>query len=146
MPRRGKQKGYEEIPPNQSVELFSSTPTKKVAIATRIYNEKAQAYFEVLSKEGWTPRVVHNQTGTQDFCFLQHANHLIGGIRSTFAMWAGLLGNASRFTLYSINCTETLAALGEKEVFLDYTFITPELNNRIRFVTVTPRKEFYGIQ
>lgn len=151
MPRRGISKGYQEISPHQSIQLFpidgppnndndNHPTTKKVAITSRIHDPTAQAYVDYFSTHhGWSTRMVHHSKDTQDFCFLQHAHcHLIGGIRSTFVLWAGLLGNASMVTLYSIHSNETLRALGESQVFFKYSFQTAELQHRIHFVTVTP--------
>jgi hypothetical protein len=150
MPRRAKKKGFEELSPNQTViKLLGSgdstettTKEKKIVMTTRRYNEDAQAYLDAFSQSGWSARIVENQTGTQDFCFLKRAQGaLVGMSRSTYVLWAGLLGNASSVKLYSINSTETRAALGDESVSIGYRWKTPDLRDRIQFVTITPRNE-----
>jgi hypothetical protein len=149
MPRRAKRKGFEELGPNQTViDLLGSgnqtdpKKEKKIVMATRFYNEDAQAYLDAFSQSGWSTRVIENQTGTQDFCFLKRAQQeLVGMARSTYVFWAGLLGNATTVKLYSINSTETRAALGDEGVSTRYRWKTPELRDRIQFVTMTPRNE-----
>ena len=128
--------GFEEISPNQSVGLLQGAT--KVAITTRFDNKHSRAYLDTFIQQGWEARIVAGQTGTQDFCFLQHANNLLAGIRSTFALWASVLGDAKNVTLYRMNTTETRNRFGDQYASNDPQFNTNHLRDRIRFVTLTP--------
>lgn len=138
MPRRAKSLGFEELGPNQTVlELFGghNETNPKLAMATRIANWNAQTYLDTFSEAGWSARVVKNHTGTQGFCFLMHAQReLVGMSKSTYVSWAALLGNTSSVKLYSMNTSETRARVGI-DAIAGYHWKTPELQNRIQFLT-----------
>ena len=126
--------GFEELSPNQSVGLLQGAT--KVAITTRFDNKHARAYLNTFIQQGWEARIVSGQTGTQDFCFLQHANKLLAGMRSTFALWASYLGDGKNVTLYRMNTTETRRKFGD-QLANYHQFSKCELRDRIRFVTVS---------
>jgi hypothetical protein len=85
-------RGYEELDPlRTATQLLNGS--KRVAIASRFPNHaKTMEYQKALEAQGISTRIVGNQTGVQDFCFLKHAKELVGLSESTFAFWAGYLG------------------------------------------------------
>jgi hypothetical protein len=142
LPRKGKQKGYEELSPNQTAfELFGHLqPGEKIAMTSRWNNPAAQAYLETLKERGLTVRMITNQTGVQDFCFLANAKKELAGMaRSTFLEWAAILGNASVSWLYSIDSEDTRKALGD-QALMDHQWTNPELK-RLRFASFKPGNE-----
>lgn len=153
MPRRAKQKGFQELDPNQTItDLFTkeeedddnnrlfANNTKRIVFTTRRNNEDARAFVDAFQQMGWSARIQENQTGIEDFCFLWHAKRdLVGTSRSTFFLWAGLLGNAARVRCYSMNTTETRTTLVGDNIFWGHQFKRKELKDRFRFSTITPR-------
>jgi hypothetical protein len=143
MPRKGKQKGFEELNPNQTaLELFGHLKRGDgVAMTSRVNNQAAQAYVQAFQARGLSVRMVTNQTGVQDFCFLAKAQKELAGMaRSTFLVWAAILGNATTNWLYSIDSQNTRKALGEEAlVGHDWRTKGGDLQRRIRFVHFTPR-------
>jgi hypothetical protein len=106
---------FEEVTPQQTANvLFANLqPGDKVAIASRFENDPiVNEHVKALQKRGFHVRVVtgsnksDNQQqngGMQDFCFLLRAKkEFIGNFRSTFAVWAALLGDAKFAKLYTI--------------------------------------------
>ena len=84
----------------------------KVVITTRFYDDPIlQEHVNALQSRGIQVRVVgggdnnniKERQGIEDFCFLLHAKkELIGSTRSTFALWAAVLGQAENILLYTI--------------------------------------------
>jgi len=112
MPRKGKTKGYEELSPNKTAsELFAHLQSNdKVAITTRFGGDAVAPYVSALEGRGLQVRVITNQTGTQDFCFLMTAQkELVGTLLSTFVDWAAYLGNMKRANLYRVVSPNTRA-------------------------------------
>jgi len=160
MPNYAKPLAFEELSPNQTVlELFEQKPSsarnysnenggtsKKIVITTRIHNEEARTYVEAFQRFGWNARIEDHRTGTQAFCFLRQTKQdLVGFVRSTFLIWASLLGNSSQVRLYSINTTKSRSVLGANNAyFIGYKWKRPELRNRFRFVTITPKDTMLG--
>jgi len=153
MPRRAKQKAFDELPPNQTVlQLFekphsaknysneNAGTSEKIVMTTRVHNEEARSYIEAFQRFGWNARIEDHRTGTQAFCFLRQTKQdLVGFVRSTFLVWAALLGNASQVRFYSMNTTESQSVLGMNSAeVIGYKWKRPELRNRFRFVTITP--------
>lgn len=140
MPNRGKRLGFEEIGPDQMAnELFGHLqPGDKVAITTRrLGNNATQPYVEALRRRGIQVRVVVGQTGVQDFCFLMNTKkELVGTATSTFAVWAGLLGNSSLVRLYSLDTPERRAI--DVPLLFKYNFTHPHLRSRIKFELYKP--------
>jgi hypothetical protein len=95
-------RGYEELDPYQTATqllLMKGSQNKRVAITSRFPNDaKTMEYKEALESQGIATRIISNQSGVQDFCFLKHASELVGLSESTFAFWAGYLGNATTTT------------------------------------------------
>lgn len=57
-----------------------------------------------LQAKGIQIRLIDNQTGVQDFCFMTKAQkELVGKEFSTFMRWSSLLGNATLSRLYSLD-------------------------------------------
>jgi hypothetical protein len=105
---------------------------QKVAITTRFANEpRAQEYQRALQDRGLRVRVVANQTGVQDFCFLLRARQeLMGVAKSTYARWAAYLGDAERVQLYALDNA------GSQEFIrhtMQFPWTHPELKRGIRF-------------
>ena len=88
-------------------------PRPRVAITTRIPNSIAKEYVNELEKRGYKTRLItdHRSNNNEedngdvnDFCFLTKTNNgLVGHARSTFVLWAGILGNASTVRLYNVD-------------------------------------------
>jgi hypothetical protein len=98
-------RGYQELSPNRTAhELFGHLQAgDKIAMTTRFHNDISRSYVSAFVERGLQVRVVTNQTGTQDFCFLLKARkELVGVATSTFVRWAGYLGDTSRVRLYSV--------------------------------------------
>lgn len=83
----------------------------KVVITTRFYDDPIlQEHVNALQSRGIQVRIVggglnntKERQGIEDFCFLLHAKkELIGSTRSTFALWAAVLGQAENIMLYTI--------------------------------------------
>jgi hypothetical protein len=104
--RRAYEMGFQELSPNQTAqEVFKGLPRgSPVRITTRIYNQKARDYALALNETGMNASLVTDQTGVQDFCFLKNTQkELVGSARSTYVLWAALLGNVSRVRLYHVD-------------------------------------------
>jgi hypothetical protein len=103
-------------------------------VTTRIPNRKAFSQVEALQKKGMESKLVEDQTGVQDFCFLMKTEReLVGNARSTFVFWAALLGSAHRIRLYHVNNH----GLRKKHPnFLErftYNWTNTELQERVHF-------------
>ena len=129
-PERAYEMGFAEIDPKvASKELFSNLQSgDKVAITSRIANSKARRYVETLEERGITARLISGQTGVQDFCFLhQTSKELVGNARSTYCLWAGLLGRAQKVRLYNIDYPKV------RLNSCQYKWVNAELKDRISF-------------
>mmetsp|Transcript_7524 Transcript_7524/g.20336 ORF Transcript_7524/g.20336 Transcript_7524/m.20336 type:complete len:225 (+) Transcript_7524:1624-2298(+) len=116
MPIAHRTLGFEEISPAKSATaLFGHLEAgDRVAIVTRSQKEESgnsngnhgtrspvQAYVHALEARGLVVRIVEDQTPLQDFCFLLNARReIIGSVRSTFVVWACVLGSAAKTRLY----------------------------------------------
>jgi hypothetical protein len=83
----------------------------KVVITTRFYDDPIlEEHVNALQSRGIQVRIVGRQNdktkerqGVEDFCFLLRAKkELVGSARSTFALWAAVLGQAENIRLYTI--------------------------------------------
>lgn len=104
--RRAYEMGFSELSPRQvATEVFAQMqPGERVKITTRTFNQKARNYAEALQGRAINASVVTDQSDVQDFCFLKQAKKaLVGSARSTFVMWAALLGDASTVRLYHVD-------------------------------------------
>jgi hypothetical protein len=131
--------GFAELSPQKTAhELFGHLqPGDRVQITTRIYNQAARNYAEAFLKEerGIHASLVTDQTGVEDFCFLRRAQkELVGNARSTYVLWAALLGTVTRARLYHV---DNWGLRNRHPNFLErftYNWTDPELQNRIQFV------------
>jgi hypothetical protein len=137
MPRKGIKFGFEELGPNQTAnDLFRNLQAgDKVAITSRFSEHPSlQPYVDAFQSRGVQVRVIANQTAVEDFCFLMHAKkELVGNAVSTFSIWAGFLGNASKVRLYSIDSEWTRAGLFADRVFKYYNWTHPKLRDKVFF-------------
>lgn len=105
MPKVWESYGFHEVSPLQAAnDVFGHLRDgDKIAIVTRFSRESALPYVEAFEQRGFKVRVIEGQDGPADFCFLMSAKKEIAGMMiSTYLMWAGYLGNASRVIAYSL--------------------------------------------
>jgi len=105
MPRRGRAPDFQELSPNRTAsELFSHLQAgDKVAITSRFPNSVGD-YVTALKARGLVVRVIKEQPPLADFCFLLKAQkEIVGPAHSTFSTWAGMLGEAKKVRLYSVD-------------------------------------------
>ena len=103
------EKGFRELSPNNvasmlfAKSLASHNAPPRIAIVSR-FTSTVQPYVDQLKTQyNASVRVISNQTGLQDFCFLKETQHqLIGTYTSTYAIWGGILGKAPLVRLYEI--------------------------------------------
>lgn len=122
-------RGFEELELDRVVPLLMGhlQPGQKVAMTTRFANEPVvEEYVQAMRQHQLQVRVVTNQTGVQDFCFLLRAQQeLLGVAKSTYARWAAYLGDAKRVQLYALNNP------GSQE-FIEQTMRYPWKNSELR--------------
>jgi hypothetical protein len=110
---------------------------QKIAMTTRFANNEpmVQEYQTAMQQRGFQVRVVSNQTGVQDFCFLLRAQQeLLGVAKSTYARWAAYLGDAERVQLYALD------NVGSQEFIrqtMQFPWTHSELKRRIHFPVFT---------
>jgi hypothetical protein len=128
----GQSLGFEETTPNQTATLLFGhlQPGDKVAMTTRFTNNAyTQAQVKALEARGLKVRVIAGQTAMQDFCFLSLAQkEFVGNVRSTYAIWAAVLGNmqvARLYALDSINLRQRYGINFQKH--LSYEWTNPKL-------------------
>lgn len=132
MPKRGMGLGFEELDSiRTATELFAEhEPGENVAIISRM-NTNIQKYIDVLEMKGLKVRYITGQTGNEDFCFLAKASkEIIGTTRSTYAYWAGIIGDAKKVRLYSIDTPQTRRA---GKHYYSYNYTNPELKERFSY-------------
>jgi hypothetical protein len=111
-----------------------------VAITTRIHDHRVAAYVAALQRRGLEVRVISNQSGVEDFCFLKKARKgLAGNIVSTFTKWAALFGDSERADLYMLEDGGLRKAMkNEQNVsakdVLFYNFSNPILKERLHYL------------
>lgn len=107
-------------------------PGQRIAITTRFANEPiVDKYVGAMKRQGFQVRVVANQTGVQDFCFLLRAKQeLLGVAKSTYARWAAYLGDADRVQLYALDNAGSKEFIQQTMLF---TWTNAELTRRIQF-------------
>jgi hypothetical protein len=118
----------------------TTTKQRKIAITTRFgKHPQTKAYVTALEGRGFQVRLIENQSAVQDFCFLTSAqNELVGSVRSTFLLWAGLLTDPQRtraVRLYSIDSPHTRRKEQRRGIplFRSYNWTHPTLQNHIYF-------------
>ncbi len=130
--------GFDELDPNRTAhELFGHLqPGDKVAITTRYGSDPSiQPYVDALTNRSLHVRVIQDQTGVQDFCFLLRAKkELVGVAESTYTLWAGYLGNASKVRLYSIDsASRRKSSFFSHRVHVHYNWTNPTLQQKVYF-------------
>ncbi|ACI65474.1 predicted protein [Phaeodactylum tricornutum CCAP 1055/1] len=129
--RIGNRLNFKELAPDQVAnELFAHlNPGDKVAITSRYPDDfRTRMIVEAFEKRNIRVRVVGPRSGVADFCFLMHAQkELVGTAMSSFLIWAGLLGNATKVRAYT-----AMMSTGNS-IFNHYNYTHPELKSRFRF-------------
>lgn len=134
--RRAYDMGFAELSPAKVAdEVFERLqPGNHVHITTRIYNQKARNYAEALRRRGINASVVTDQSSVQDFCYLKRAQkEVVGSARSTFVMWAALLGNASIVRLYHVDNHGLRRRYPDFWEQFTFNFTHPRLRDRVKF-------------
>ena len=136
-----KSRGFQELGPHRVATMLLGhlEPGSKVAMTTRFEDDPlVQEYITAIEKQKLQIRLIVNQTGVQDFCFLLRAKQeLIGVAKSTYARWAAYLGTAERVQLYALDNP------GSKEFIqqtMKYPWKNSELKRRIQW-PVFPAEE-----
>lgn len=134
MPRRGKQKGYEEIGAQFVIDLLydNSTTVSSPLLIVTPFAPDVKPYVNALQNQGLEVHVLAKSTPLQDFCMLQSATATIVGLaRSTFFLWAGLLGSTPRIRAYSID--SEWKRQSNSPVWDYYNWSHPKLKERFFF-------------
>ena len=130
MPKRGIALGFEELSPRMISEelLCNLTAGDKVATTSRFVNKPVEDIVGLLSARGIKVRLISGQLPEEDFCFLKKAEkELIGIEKSSYMMWAGILGDAALVRLYSVD------SLATKRISPKITTYTNPALSRIHF-------------
>ena len=137
MPRRAKYLGFEELSPNKTAdELFGHLGKgDKVAIISRFSTSPTiQLYVEALERRGIRARVITGQVGTEDFCFLMHAQReMVGTASSSYLQWAAYLGNPTKARAYSVDSPSRRRRNGGETPFYSFNYTHPDLASRFSF-------------
>ena len=137
MPRRAKHLGFEELSPNKTAnELFGHLGKgDKVAIISRFSTSPTlQQYLEALERRGIQARVITGQDGTEDFCFLMHAQRaMVGTAQSSYLQWAAFLGSPTKAVGYSVDSPSRRRRHGGKTPFYHFNYTHPDLASRFSF-------------
>lgn len=136
MPRRGKQKGYEEIEAQSMMKLLfpnqNITNIRSPMLIVTPFAPDVQPFVDVLQQQGIDVHVRAASTPVQDFCRLQSATDtMIGLARSTFFLWAALLGNTPHVRAYSID--SEWKRQSKSPVWDHYNWSHPGLERRFHF-------------
>ena len=127
--------GFEETSANKTAyELFAHLNAgDKVAITSRFSNRGIQEYVDKFHERGIIVRVISDQTAEQDFCFLMSTvKEMVGMAMSTYAIWAGYLGNSTSVRLYTVESSFRKARFGKSWHF-SYNYSNPDLQRRYSF-------------
>ena len=133
MPRKWNEYGFHEASAEQAATILFGHLKEgdKVAIVTRFSGETAQEYVDAFTSRGLKVRVVDGQQGTEDFCLLMSAQKEIVGLdKSTYLLWAGYLGNATRVVAYTMASSRQGSHHRER---VRYNFTSPGLKGRFEF-------------
>jgi hypothetical protein len=138
MVRQAESLGFHELDAYRTAhELFGHLqPGDKVAITSRFGDDPSvQPYVDALTNRSLQVRVITGQSGVEDFCFLLHAKkELVGMAESTYTLWAGYLGNATKVRLYSMDTPgRRNSHLFAHRVFIHYNWTHPALQEKVFF-------------
>lgn len=135
--RRAYEMGFAELSPNKTaMELFGHLQPgiDNVKLTTRVPNQIAKNYVDALEGRGIPATLVSGQSAVEDFCFLRAAQkELAGSARSTFVLWAALLGNVSKARLYHVDNIGLRQRHADYWDRFTYKFTHPMLRDRIKF-------------
>jgi hypothetical protein len=129
MPTVGKRLDFEELSPNKTVNeiLKHYHPGEKVAVLSR-FPSFGEKYVQRMIEAKLDARLIETPNGMQSFCFLLSGKaEFIGYSKSTFAIWAAYLGNATRVRLYNLRSPERGPGM------LWYNFTNAEIQKRFSF-------------
>jgi hypothetical protein len=135
MPKRGETWGFEELKPNRAAsELFANhKPGDKVAIISR-FSDNLDRYKVALEARGLVVRLIKGQSGPEDFCFLLRAQkEIIGVATSTYSTFAGILGDAKKVRLYSVDSSKRRGKGRFGKLFTYYNYTNEEPKSRFSF-------------
>lgn len=136
--------GFHLMDANQTAhKLLKNLPVgHRIALVAPHFGDerdnKVLDYQTALKAKGLSVRMMQGQSSTQDFCFLRRTHtELIGAKTSTYAIWAGLLGNATRVRLYVMDSKWTRNAKSslKGKILEHYQWKRKDLLDRIRFET-----------
>jgi hypothetical protein len=133
---RAYEMGFQELSPKKTVdELFGHLQEgDQVKITTRIVNQAARNYVQAFSDRGINASLITDQTGVQDFCLLKRASkELAGSARSTFVLWAALLGDATTVRLYHVDNWGLRKRHPDYWERFTYSWTNPKLQARVKF-------------
>ena len=133
---RAYEMGFLELSPEKtSTELFKKLQAgAQVKITTRIVNQKARNYVEAFSSRGINATLITDQTAVQDFCLLKRTSkELVGSARSTFVLWAALLGNVKTARLYHVDSWGLRKRHPDYWERFTYQWKNPELQQKVQF-------------
>lgn len=134
--RRAYDMGFAELSPAKvAQEVFGTLEVNdRVAITTRIINQKAKNYVVALHERGINATIITDQSSVKDFCFLKQAQkEVVGSARSTFVFWAALLGQPHAIRLYHVNNAGLRLRHPDYWERFTYNFTHPKLKDRLRF-------------
>jgi hypothetical protein len=129
LPKVAKKLGFEELSPNKTVQeiLKDYRPGDKVAVISR-FSTFGENYVHRMQEAKLDARLMENISDLQSFCFLMSGElELIGCSKSTFAIWAAHLGNATRVRLYNLRSPERGNGISW------YNFTNAEIRKRYSF-------------
>ena len=136
--------GFQLLDANQTaINMLKDLPAghRIALVAPQFGDERDNAVLEyqtALEAKGLSVRRIQGQSSTQDFCFLRRTHkELIGAKTSTYAVWAGLLGNATRVRLYVVDSKWTRNAQSslKGKILKHYQWKRNDLLDRIQFET-----------
>jgi hypothetical protein len=124
--------GFEELSPNKTARelLGNHDPGDKVVVLSRSPSHIGP-YLDAMRATGLDVRYVDHDSGHQTFCMLMSAKlEMIGVSKSTFAVWAAYLGNATKARLYSVKSPRQIK-LYPSNGWVGYNYTHPKLKDRI---------------
>mmetsp|Transcript_26495 Transcript_26495/g.37616 ORF Transcript_26495/g.37616 Transcript_26495/m.37616 type:complete len:159 (+) Transcript_26495:53-529(+) len=128
--------GFEDLSPQQLADdaFGHLREGDNISFTMRGNNiESVQPYIDVFEKRKIRVRVVKNQNDLQDFCYLMSAEkEYLAYTVSTFGVWAGWLGNASKVRLYTIQSSKRVKRWGDNWN-LTFDLSNPVVRDRIHF-------------